>query len=123
METSSVIRGVVLGILIATLLNAIILWIVGKLGLGIEITNFGAAFVGAFVAAILGYGLKYVTQSWSGSFWGDHAGTFLHIIGTAIVLLLAGSLVSGMRTKGFFGAIIAAIAIGLTYWLLVKLLM
>jgi uncharacterized membrane protein YvlD (DUF360 family) len=67
--------------------------------------------------------LEYITRSWSGSFWGDKAGTFLHVIGTAFVLLLTGSLVSGMRTKGFFGAIIAAIAIGLTYWFLVKLLM
>jgi putative membrane protein len=123
METSSVIMGAILGILIATLLNAFILWIVGKLGLGIEIDGFGAAFVGAFVAAVLGFGLEYITRSWSGSFWGDNAGTFLHVIGTAFVLLLTGSLVSGMRTKGFFGAIIAAIAIGLTYWFLVKLLM
>jgi high-affinity Fe2+/Pb2+ permease len=40
METSSVIMGAILGILIATLLNAFILWIVGKLGLGIEIDGF-----------------------------------------------------------------------------------
>jgi uncharacterized membrane protein YvlD (DUF360 family) len=40
----------------------------------------------------------------------------------AIVLLLADKFVPGMQVKGFVGAIVAAIAMAVVYWLLAWLL-
>ena len=42
----------------------------------------------------------------------------VNLIIAALVLMLAGNFVSGLRVKGFLGALIAAIAIGLVGWLL-----
>lgn len=45
-------------------------------------------------------------------------GAIVNLIIAALVLMLAGNFVSGLRVKGFLGALIAAIAIGLVGWLL-----
>ena len=45
------IVGAIIGILIGALFSGLIIWIVGKLGLGLEVSGFGPAFVAAIVIA------------------------------------------------------------------------
>ncbi len=47
------IAGLIVGILIATLLAGLIIWIVGKLGLGLEVSGLGTAFLAALVVAVV----------------------------------------------------------------------
>ena len=41
------ILGVIIGILLGALFTGLIIWIVGKLGLGLEDSGFGPAFIAA----------------------------------------------------------------------------
>jgi putative membrane protein len=86
--------------------------------MGIEIDNFGTAFLAAFLSAIVGYLLHMLTASWSAGSSTNYGGIILHILGTALVLVIVSKMLSGMRIKGFFGAIVAAVAIGVIYWII-----
>jgi putative membrane protein len=46
-------------------------------------------------------------------------GAIVGLVVAAVVLLLADKFIPGMQVKGFGGAIIAAIAIGVVNWLIV----
>jgi putative membrane protein len=117
-QTTGAFMGIIIGLLIATAANGLIIWIVGKLGMGIEIDNFGTAFLAAFLSAIVGYLLHMLTASWSAGSSTNYGGIILHILGTALVLVIVSKMLSGMRIKGFFGAIVAAVAIGVIYWII-----
>jgi putative membrane protein len=49
---------------------------------------------------------------------GGWLGAIVNLIIAAVVLLVSGRIVPGLRVKGFGGALIAAIAIGVFSWLL-----
>ena len=107
--------GALVVILIATLLNALVIWIVGKLGLGIDINKFGTAFVAAFLIAVIWALLDYFHIGGSGA---GFAQSVVRLIASALVLMLVGNLLKGMVTKGFLGAIIAALAMTAVYWMI-----
>ena len=110
------IVGLIFGILIGALLSAVIIWIVGRLGIGIEVDGFGPAIIAALVIAVISQVLTWVL-----GLLGIEMlllGAIVHLIIAALVLMLAGNFVSGLRVKGFLGAVIAALAIGAVGWLL-----
>jgi hypothetical protein len=45
--------GAIIGIVISTVISGFLIWLVGKLGLGIEVSGFGPAFMTGFVIALL----------------------------------------------------------------------
>ena len=49
-----------------------------------------------------------------GGFWN----TLGAILVAAVVLVLSGRFVPGLKVNGFVGAIVAAIAIGVVYWII-----
>ena len=49
-------------------------------------------------------------------------GTIIYLIVAAVVLMVSDRFVSGMTVSGFGGAIVAAIAIAVVYWLVTWLL-
>ncbi|MCQ1535652.1 hypothetical protein FTO70_08165 [Methanosarcina sp. KYL-1] len=109
--------GLILGILIGTLFAALIIWIVGKLGMGIEVDGFGPAFIAAIFIAVLSNVIIWV---WNQLGFGAPAGlvgSIIHLLVTAAILMTAGSYIKGLRVKGFSGAIIASIAIAVVAWL------
>ena len=112
------IVGLIIGILIGALVSALIIWIVGKLGLGIEVDGFGPAFIAALVIAVISGLLTWLLGLVGITIGGGLLGAIVHLVIAAIVLMLAGNFVSGLRVKGFLGALIAAIAIGAVGWLL-----
>ena len=52
MLISSII-GAIVGIVMATIVSTLIIWLVGKLGLGIEVAGFRAALITAFFIALM----------------------------------------------------------------------
>lgn len=113
----STLLGLLIGMAITLVIAVLAIWIVGKLGLGLEIDGFGAALLAALAIAVLG-GLA----SWALSLLGVQDGSgwiggIVHLLISAAVLLLAGRSLPGLRVKGFAGALVAAVAIGAFYWL------
>lgn len=100
------------------LVSAVVIWIVGKLGLGMVVSNYGAAIIAAIMIAIVSavvlwlLGLIGINVGGAG-FWG----ALVSLVVSAIVLLVSGRFVSGLVVDGFVGAIVAAIAIGVVVWL------
>lgn len=99
------------------LVSGFVIWIVSKLGLGLEVDHFGSAFVAAIVIAV-GAGLLTWLLSLAGVQDGSGLiGGIVHLIITAVVLLISDRFLSGLKVRGFTGALVAAAAIGAFYWL------
>jgi putative membrane protein len=112
------IVGLIVGILIGALFTGLIIWIVGKLGLGLEVSGFGPAFVAAIVIAILNGLVTWLLGVLGITIGSNFIGAILHLVIAAIVLMLAGRFVKGLVVKGFTGAVVAALAIAAVGWLI-----
>jgi putative membrane protein len=112
------IIGLIIGILIGALFTGLIIWIVGKLGLGLEVSGFGPAYVAAIVIAVLNGVVAWLLGVLGITIGGGFVGAVLHLVVAAIVLLLAGRFVKGLVVKGFTGALVAALAIAAVGWLI-----
>jgi putative membrane protein len=114
--------GLILAIVIALIVNALIIYIVGRLGLGLTVDSFVGAIVAAAVIAIVSWLVYWVLGllglGISGGFWG----AIISLIIAAVVLLISDRFVPGMAVKGFVGAIVAAIAIAIVAWIIYALL-
>ena len=106
---------------IATLFSALIIWIVGKLGWGIEVDGFGPAFIAAIIIALLS-GLVNWALSLVFPEPGGWIGALIHLVIAALILMVSGSWIKGLRVNGFGGAIIAGLAMGLVRFLIGLLL-
>jgi putative membrane protein len=103
--------------LIAALFSSVIIWIVGKLGLGLEVDGWVSAFIAGIAIAIISGLITWLLGAVGITIGGDILGAIIHLIIAAVVIYLAGSVVAGLKVKGFSGALIAAIAIGVVGWL------
>jgi uncharacterized membrane protein YvlD (DUF360 family) len=99
------------------LISGFAIWIVGKLRLGLEVNGFGAAFFAGIVIAFLAgmitlfLGLAGVMDG------GGLLGGIVHLVISAIVLLVSSKILPGIQVNGFTGALVASIVIGAVYWL------
>jgi putative membrane protein len=116
------IVAVIVGILIAALISGFVIWIVGKLGLGLTVSGFGAAFIAAIIIAVVSGLVTWLLGALHITIGGGFLGAIVHLVIAAIVLLISGRIVPGLQVKGFLGALVAAIAIGVVAWLLSLLL-
>jgi putative membrane protein len=114
--------GLILGVIIAIVAYAVVIYIVGKLGLGMEVSGFAGAIVAAIVISIVTAIVVWLMGLLGLSFGTGILGAIISLIVAAIVLLISDRFVSGLRVNGFVGAIIAAIAIGVVTWLIAWLL-
>ena len=112
------IVGLIIGILIGALLSGLIIWVVGKLGLGIEVDGFGPAFLTAIVIAIFNAFANWLWGVLGYTPEGGWLGAVTHLVLAAGFLVGAGSLIKGLRVKGFVGALIASVAIAAVGWLI-----
>jgi putative membrane protein len=109
--------GTILAIIIGGLISGLIIWIVGKLNLGMSVSGFVPAFIAGFVIAIVAGIINWLLAVLGISVGGGFLGSIVNLIVAAIVLMISGSIVPGMSVKGFSGALVAAIAIGVVGWL------
>jgi putative membrane protein len=101
-----------LGLVLVALISGFVIWIVGKLKLGLEVTGFGPAFIAAIVIAVITWVLTWLLSVLGINLGGGLClGPIISLIVAALVLMLAGRWVKGLTVKGFGGAIVAAIAI------------
>ena len=112
------ILGLVLGIVIAAAIGGLVIYVVGKLGLGLEVSGFGAAFIAAIIIAVVAGVITWLLGALGITIGGGILGAIVNLVIAAVVLMISGSIVPGMSVKGFAGALIAAIAMGVVYWLI-----
>jgi putative membrane protein len=114
--------GVIWSVIVAIVVAAVVLLIVSRFNLGLNVSGFGAAAISAVVIAIIGAIVNWLLGLLGLSIGGGWLGALVFLVVAALVLLLAARFVPGLTVKGFMGAIVAAIAIGVVYWILVWLL-
>ena len=110
--------GLILGLLIGLLFNTIVIWIVGRLNLGLTVDGFMGAFLAAVVIGIVSAVLIWLLGVFGLSIGGGWLGAIVYLIIAAVVLLVADRFLTGLKVAGFGGAIVAAIAIGVVTWLI-----
>ena len=108
--------GTILTIIIGGLISGLIIWIVGRLNLGMSVTGFVPAFIAGFVIAIVAGIVNWLLLTLGIGVGAGWLGAIVNLIIAAIVLMISGSIVPGMAVKGFTGAIVAAIAISVVSW-------
>ena len=113
----STLLGLLIAILIVAVPSIIVIWIIGKLHLGLEVDGFGNAILAAFAIAIVA-GILTMVVAYAG-FMDDTGlvGGIVHLIVSAIVLMILVRWLPGLRVSGFVGALAASMAIGAVYWL------
>jgi putative membrane protein len=114
--------GYIFSFLIALIVAAVVIYIVGRLNLGLSVSGFGAAIIAALVIAVVGTVVMWLIGLLGLTFGGGWLGAIIYIIIAAIVLMISDRFVPGMKVNGFTGAIIAAIAIGVVAWIVTWLL-
>jgi putative membrane protein len=116
------IIGAIVGILIAALFSAVVIWIVAKLGLGLSVSGFSPAFIAGIVIAVVSGLLTWLLAVLGITIDGGLLGAIVHLIIAALILMFAGNMVKGLKVNGFGGALVAAIAIAVVAWLISWLL-
>lgn len=111
--------GTMLGIALAWAFGAVVLMIVGRLGMGLSVDGFGPAFIASavisIVAGVIVWALGLINISVGGP---GLLGAIVSLVVAAVVLLISDRFVKGMKVNGFVGALIAAIAYGVVVWLI-----
>ena len=109
--------GIFISIIVTFLLAALVIYIVGRLGLGLTVSGFGIAFLAALYIAIISGLFSWFAALLGISFGGGLVGAIIHVIVGAIILIFSGSLLPGLKVDGFGGAIFAVISIGIVSWI------
>jgi putative membrane protein len=114
----SIMMSAIIGFIITLLIAALVIWIVSKLGLGMEVDGFGSAIMAALVIALVTWIVMWILGLLGISFGTGWLGAIVALIVSAVVLMISDKFLSGMKVNGFVGALIAAVAIGVVQWLL-----
>ena len=109
--------GVLVGIIVTFLVAALVIYIVGRLDLGLTVKSYGTAFVLAIFIAIVGGILVWLFGLLDLGFSGL-IGAIINLIVAALVIMFSASLLPGVKVHGFGGAILAAVAIGIFSWII-----
>ena len=111
--------GTILAFALIWAVGAVVLMIISRLNLGLTVDGFGSAFIASAVISIVA-GLVTWLIGLIGIQVGNPGliGALVSLVVSAVVLLISGSFVKGMKVNGFGGAIIAAISYGVIAWLL-----
>ena len=111
-----------LNLVVWLIVSGLVIYIVGRLNLGLTVKNFTSAIIAAVVIAVVAWVITWVLGLLGIVVGGGILGIIILLIIAAVVLMISDRFVSGMEVHGFTGAIVAAIAIavvsGLIGWLL-----
>lgn len=100
--------GLVIGALIGAVISGVIIWIVGKLNMGLSVDNFGWAMLAGLFIGVITTLVTHFVPNLDGI-----VGAVVHLIVSAVVILLAGKAFSGVKVDGFSGALLAAVIMAL----------
>ncbi len=113
-----VIVGAIIGIALGTVINGILIFIVGKLKLGMEVSSFGSALLAGLLVAI---GAAIASLIWAATGQTPTtglAGAVINLIVAAAILKAIGNALKGVTVNGWSGALVAAVAIAVISWLI-----
>ena len=108
----------IVSIILGALLYGLVIWVVGRMGMGMEVDGFGPAFIAALVIALVAGIVNWLLSVLGIQIGGGWLSALVNLVIAAIVLMISGSFVRGMRVNGFVGPLVAAIAIGVVAWLI-----
>ena len=114
--------GMIIGILLGALISGFVIWIVGKLGLGLEVDGFLPAYIAAIVIAVVSWVIYWLLGVLGITITGGWLGALIHLVVAAVILLISDRFVKGMRVNGFVGALVGAIALAVVAWLVALVL-
>jgi putative membrane protein len=103
-----VVVGLVIGILIGAVISGAIIWIVSKFNMGLSVDSFGWAMLAGLFIGVITTLITHFVPNLSGI-----VGAVVHLIVSAVVILLAGKAFSGVKVDGFSGALLAAVMMAL----------
>ena len=99
-------------------IGAAILIILSRLGLGLTVEGFGPAFIASAVITVVSGVVTWLLGLIGISIGGpDLLGALVTLFVAAVVLMISGRIVPGMKVNGFLGALIAAAGYGIVAWL------
>jgi len=112
--------GALIGLALVVVLNALVIYIVGRLNMGLTVDSFRAAVIAAVVIGIVGWAVQWLFGFLGFTFLTNPnlIGAIVALIIAAVVLMISDRFVKGMKVNGFGGAIVAAIGIGVVHWLI-----
>lgn len=108
--------GTLISMLVYWVVAALVIFIVGKLNLGLQVKSFGAALLAALVIALVAGVLGWVFSLFGFTLGTGLLAALINLVVAALVLLISDKFLGGMEVHGFMGAIVAAIAIGAVGW-------
>lgn len=109
--------GILVSFIIALLVSALVIFIVGKFNFGLSVDNFGNAVVAAIVIAIVTAVVNWLLGLIGLTIGGGFLGVIVLLVVAAVILMISDRFLPGMKVSGFVGAVIAAIAIAVVSWL------
>jgi len=113
-----IIIGAIIGIVLGTVVNGILIFIVGKLKLGMEVSGFGSAMLAGLIIAIAS-AIAAVAYALIGTSPATGlTGVIMNLIIAAAVLIAIGNSLKGVTVNGWGGALVAAVAIAVLGWLI-----
>ncbi len=114
--------GYILSFLVALIVSALVIYIVGRLNLGLTVSGFSAAIMAALVIAVVGTVVLWLLSVLGLPVGSGVYGLLITIVVAAVILMVSDRFVKGMKVNGFMGAVIAAISIGVVGYLVTWLL-
>jgi putative membrane protein len=99
-----------IGSAIGAVISGLIIWIIGKLNLGLEVENFGWAIIAGVLIAVLTSLIIQVLGNFNVITTG-FMGAVIWVVAAASVIVSSGSFLKGLKVNGYTGALIAAVAI------------
>jgi putative membrane protein len=105
-------------LVIASPIYALIIWLVGKLRLGLEVRSFGSAFLAAVLIVLLNSAVTLLLAAIGITLEGDLLAVIIQLVIAALILMIADRIVKGFYVNGYKGALLAALAIAAVWWLL-----
>jgi uncharacterized membrane protein YvlD (DUF360 family) len=117
-NNSGNIIGLAIGVLLTAIFSGILIWVVGLLGLGLEVDGLGPALIAGIAIALVGGAITWVLLALGIRISSGLLRAAINIVLGAVVLLICGQLLPGLTVNGFAGALVASIAIGVIAWVL-----
>jgi putative membrane protein len=114
--------GTLISIVVYWVVAALVIFIVGKMNLGLTVKSFGSALIAALVIALVSGVLGWLLGLLGISFGTGLLAALVNLLVAAVVLMVSDKFLGGMEVHGFMGAIVAALAIGVVGWLVTWLL-
>lgn len=111
-----------ISLLVYLVVSAVVISIVGRMGLGLTVKSFGSALMAAVVIALVGALAVWLLSIFGISLAGGLWAAIINLIIAAVVLMVSDKFLPNVEVHGFMGAIVAAVSIGVVGWAVTWLL-